>query len=104
MTGFEFNGKEYELKYSMKRIEMIESVTDMPTMAALQKYRGMLSLQQLKTYFAYAVKEVGSDVFLKPKDGLEMVETLIESEGYTDVCGLVLQSIQRDCPFFFQAG
>ena len=42
MTGFEVNGKEYELKYSMKRIEMIESVTDMPTMAALQKYRGML--------------------------------------------------------------
>ena len=62
MTGFEFNGKEYELKYSMKRIEMIESVTDMPTMAALQKYRGMLSLQPvsythlLKCYFQNMVR------------------------------------------------
>ncbi len=104
MSGFEVNGKEYELKFNMKRIEMIEQVTEMPTMAALRKFSGMLSLQQLSTYFAYAVKEVGSDLFVKPKEGLEMAEALIESEGYMDVCGLVLESLERDCPFFFQVG
>lgn len=104
MSGFEYEGKEYELKFNQKRIEMIEAVTDMPTMAALRKYQGMLSLQALKVYFGYTVKEVGSDTFLKPKQGMEMAEVLIESEGYTDVCGLVLESLERDCPFFFRQG
>lgn len=104
MNEFEFDGKQYELKYNLKRIEMIESATELPTMAALRKYQGMLSLQQLKIYLGYAVKEEGSDAFLPPKKGMEMAESLIESEGYTSVCGLVLESLQRDCPFFFRAG
>lgn len=104
MAGFEFNGKRYVLKFNMKRIEMIEAVTNMPTMAALRMYNGMLSLQQLKIYLGYTIKEEGADVFIKPKDGMELAETLIESEGYAKVCGLVLESLERDCPFFFQAG
>lgn len=104
MSGFEFEGKQYELKFNMKRIEMIESVTDMPTMAALHKYQGMLALQALKVYFGYTVKEAGSDSFVAPKKGMEMAEILIESEGYADVCGLVLECLERDCPFFFRAG
>lgn len=104
MSGFEFDGKEYELKYNLKRVEMIESVTEMPTMAALQAYKGMLSINQLKVYFGYAVKELGSDSFFPPKKGMEIAELMLETEGYTKVCGLVLECLDRDCPFFFQAG
>ena len=35
-----YGGKNYALKYNMKRIEMIEGVTNMPTLADLQ--RGIL--------------------------------------------------------------
>lgn len=98
----EIDGKNYELKYNLKRIEMIESITGMPTMAELQQNRGMLGIMQLKTYFAYALKEEGADAFVAPKKGIEMAEALIQSEGYVEVCGLVLEALGRDCPFFFQ--
>ncbi len=100
---FEYNGNSYVLKYNMKRIEMIESQTNMPTMAEIRRTGGMLGVASLKAYIAYAVKEEGSDAFLPPKKGIELAESLIESNGYADVCAMVLESIERDCPFFFQA-
>ena len=96
----EVNGKKYVLKYNLKRIEMIEASTNMPTMAELQRTRGYLGIASLKTYFAYGLKEEGADIFVKPKEGIEICEELIESSGYEKVCGEVLESLQRDCPFF----
>ena len=49
---FEIDGKTYELKYNLKRIEMIENATGSPTMAEMQKNKGMLGISQLKTYVA----------------------------------------------------
>ena len=100
----EYDGKNYVLKYNMKRIEMIESVTNMPTLAEIKRTEGMLSLLSLKAYVTYAIKEEGDEKFLPPKKGMEIAESLIESNGYVDVCGLVLECLERDCPFFFQAG
>lgn len=99
---FEIGKKTYVLKYNMKRVEMIENAVGMPMMAELAAHKGMLGLTALKTYFAYGLKEEGADVFVKPKDGMEMAEKLIESEGYIAVNGAVLEALERDCPFFFQ--
>ena len=99
---FEIGKKMYVLKYNMKRVEMIENAVGMPMMAELAAHKGMLGLTALKTYFAYGLKEEGADVFVKPKDGMEMAEKLIESEGYIAVNGAVLEALERDCPFFFQ--
>lgn len=99
----EYNGKTYELKYNQKRIEMIEAVSNMPTMAELRRTQGYLGLTSLKTYFAYGLKEEGADTFVPQKKGLEICTKLIESEGYEKVCGTVLESLERDCPFFFQS-
>ena len=100
----EYGGKNYVLKYNQKRIEMIEAVTNMPTMAELRRTHGYLSLASLKTYFAYGLKEEGSDSFVAPKNGIEICTQLIEDESYEKVCGLVLENLERDCPFFFPAG
>ena len=100
----EYDGKNYVLKYNMKRIEMIESVTNMPTLAEIKRTGGMLSLLSLKAYIAYAIKRDGEDKFLPPKKGMKIAESLIEANGYAEVCGLVLESLERDCPFFFQVG
>ena len=99
---FEINGKNYVLKYNLKRVEMIENAAGMPTMADLSSHKGMLGLTALKTYFAYGLKEEGSDAFVAPKKGMEMAEALIENEGYMSVNGAVLEALERDCPFFFQ--
>lgn len=99
---FNYNKKSYVLKYNIKRIEMIEEVTDMPTLAELRRTGGMLGLKSLKAYFAYGLKEEGEDIFMPVKKGYEICEQLIEKEGYTSVASKVLEALERDCPFFFQ--
>ena len=99
----EYNKKSYELKYSINRIEKIEAVTEMPTLAELKRTGGMLGLASLKAYFAYGLKEEGADVFVMPKPAMEICESLIETEGYSEVLGMVLEALERDCPFFFRA-
>lgn len=98
----EFGKTKYELKYNLKRIEMIENVTNMPVLADIQKNNGFLSILALKTYFAYGLKEEGSDTFVKPKIGMEIAEKAILENGYANTNAEVLEAIQRDCPFFFQ--
>ena len=98
----EYDKKKYELKYNLKRVEMIENTTGMPTLAEMQKNRGILSITNLKTYFAFGLKEAGGDTFVKPKKGMEIAEALIQSEGYVTVNGVVLEALERDCPFFFR--
>lgn len=98
-----FDGKEYVLKYNMKRIEMIEEITDMPTLAEMNRTKGMLGIKSLRTYFTMALKESGSDSFVKPKLASEIFEGSVEAIGYQSILGFVLYALERDCPFFFQA-
>lgn len=99
---FEINKKNYVLKYSIKRVELIENAVGMPVMADIASHKGMLGISTLKAYFAYGLKEEGMDTFVPPKSGMEMAEKMIESEGYAAVNGAVMEALERDCPFFFR--
>lgn len=99
----QYEEKEYELKYNLKRLEIIEAATGISTLANVKQTGGLLGISSLKAYFAHALKEEGADSFVSPKKATEICESLIESEGYETVCGLVLECLQRDCPFFFPA-
>ena len=44
----QINNREYELKYNIGRIELIENVTKKPTLAALSESGGMLGVSSLK--------------------------------------------------------
>lgn len=100
----EIDGKNYVLKYNISRIEMIENSTGKSVMADIRANSGMLSIASLKLYFAYGLKEEGSDVFYPTKKALEIAEQLILRDGYTTICGTVVEALERDCPFFFRVG
>lgn len=99
---FKIDEKNYELKYNINRIKTIEQVTGDSIMATLQRNKGMLSLQDLCTMFAYGLKEAGSDHFVAPKKAMEMAEKLIEEDGYVSINMAVIEKLQEDCPFFFR--
>lgn len=99
---FEFNGNEYELKYNLKRVEMIENATGVPTLATIQ--RTGMRISHLKVYLGYGLKEAGSDIFVEIKTALDLAERMIEEMGVVAVMELVIDALQRDCPFFFHAG
>ena len=98
----EFNGTQYQLKYNMKRIELIESMTEKSFMSEVTTNNGMFSIRTLKTYIAYALKEIDGN-FVAYQKGIEIAESLIENEGYVKMNKMVVVAIQNDCPFFFQS-
>ena len=101
---FEIEGKEYGLKYNIKRLELIEATVGVPTMAHLVNNKGFLSLQHLKSYVGMALKEVGEDTFVPSRKGQEYAEALILSEGYETINAAVLEQMMEDCPFLFPNG
>lgn len=97
---FTVNGKEYALKYSLARVEMIEKACG-ASLVELMARGGMLPIAVLKACIAFGM--LGEDgVFIAVKAGYEHAERLIETNGYVPVTQAVLEALQRDCPFFFQ--
>ena len=101
---FEVKGKQYDLKFNLKRIELIENAINGSLVAVLASTNGMLPIGALKATLAYTMKETGSDSFVSFKQGQEMAESLIEANGYTSVVTEVIEAVQRDCGFLFQEG
>ena len=95
--------KEYELKYSLKRVETIESTTGTPLMASITSSRGMMPLTLLKSCFCYGLKEPGSDSFIPLPSGQVLFEQALTEHGYAGLVSVIIEALQRDCPFFFQA-
>lgn len=97
----EIEGKQYELKYTTKRIDAIEAITNIPIMSVLSKNDGILSRAHLEIYLAFGLKEIGADSFADTAKAREMARALIETEGYGKCLGITLEAIDRDCGFFF---
>lgn len=99
---FEIDGKLYELKYNIRVIEQIESVTKQGIVAAIRQTEGVLSVTNLKVYFGFALhNDEGNKV--SPEQGMKLAVDLMESEGFMKVNQAVITAIDRDCPFLFQA-
>lgn len=100
---FKIEENDYELKYDLKRIELIEQATGTSMMSAIASTRGMMGILQLKNCFCYGLKSAGSDTFVQGKKAAELFEKALTEHGYAGVVEIVIDAIQRDCPFFFQA-
>ena len=99
---FEYKGKQYELKFNLKRIKLVENYSRMPTVADIVMTNGALSISAIETYFGFCLKEVGSDEFVSRKEGAEIAEAMIESEGYLKINNMLIQKMSEDMPFLFQ--
>lgn len=101
---FTINEKEYELKFNLKRIDLIERVIGKPLFGVFIQSKGALTIGEIEAIFSYALKEVGSDTFVSAKEGTKYAEVLLETDGLPVVTAAIIEKLQKDCPFFFQAG
>lgn len=99
---FSYNGKEYELKFTLERIELVENYLKMPTVADIVQTNGAFSIGAIKTYFGYCLKEAGSDTFVPRKEGAQIAVDLMEKEGYLKVNNMLIEKMSQDLPFLFQ--
>ena len=94
--------KNYSLKYNEQVIETIEAITGKGFMEILIGKKPVLSLADLKQYISNALySEEGGKV--PQVQGVKVYEALLHSKGYMFLNMLVIETIQRDCPFFFLA-
>ncbi len=102
---FAIEGKEYDLKFNLKRIQLIENTLGGKSFMSMAKETGgLFGITELMTMTAFALRESGEDMFVPYKKGMEIAEELLCTKGYEAVCEAVLEQIQKDCPFFFRAG
>lgn len=99
---FEYNGEQYELRFTLSRIELVENVIKGPVVASIVATNGALSISMLKTCFGFCAKKVGADEFVSRKEGAKMCEDLIETEGYIKINNMVIEKMAKDIPFLFQ--
>ena len=99
----DINGKTYELKYTVGRIRMIEDTLGISLMATMVNANGMLSISQLCNFIAFGLKEKGKEGYVDFNEGMKIADELLEKKGYANLNVMVIEAVQRDCPFFFQA-
>lgn len=105
MTMFQINEKDYELKFNMKRVELMEQrLGEGGVPRALLASDGMLSIAQCKTFFAFGLKEAGSDTFLAPAKATELFEQYLEEKGFTEAISRIYEEAQASLGFLFRVG
>lgn len=96
-----FKGESYEIKLNLKAIKQIESVLGRGIVAIIRESGGMLSVNDLLTIAGYAMYNADGNR-VSPKQGQEIAEAYLMEHGYASLVTVVVEAIERDCPFFFQ--
>ena len=99
---FDVDGKHYELKMNMNRLELVEGVTGKSMMAELKQTEGMFPLYVMKACFQLCCREVGSTDFLNQDRGQQVFERYIGEAGYSACVAAVVEAMMKDLPFLFQ--
>lgn len=99
-ANFEYRGKTYEIRFSMKRLELYENA-HAPVMTSFIKNGGAFSISELKGLLAYGLQQEGG-AFVNPRFGAQMADGLVEENGYLTVYESVTDALQRDCGFLFE--
>ena len=99
---FEVDGKNYELRYNLKRLQALENALGQSLMDLLIKTSGALKINDMVTVFAHGL--AGEDgIYCPIKKGKEEAEKIMEAEGYQKMLMEVVTTLQDNCPFLFQA-
>lgn len=97
---FEVRGHVCEIRFSRKRIDLYEE-RHTPIIASFYKNGGMFTFKELAAIAGYGLKVQGGGYFL-PAKAEEIVDKLIDANGYPTVYQAVMVALQRDCAFLFK--
>ena len=97
---FEVRGYTCEIRFSRKRIDLYEE-RHTPIIASFYKNGGMFTFKELAAIAGYGLKVQGGGYFL-PAKAEEIVNKLIDANGYPTVYQAVMMALQRDCAFLFK--
>ena len=97
-----YNGTDYELKFNIGRIKLVEAVLNKSAVEALIGRGGMMPLADVEAFYSYGLKESGAETFLKAKEAAAIADGIMEAEGYTQAVLYVREAMKRDMGFLFR--
>lgn len=97
---FTVRGHVCEIRFSRKRIDLYEE-RHTPIIASFYKNDGMFTFKELAAIAGYGLRVQGGGYFL-PQKAEEIVNKLIDTNGYPVVFQAVMMALQRDCAFLFK--
>lgn len=100
---FEYNGKQYELKFNSERVKLIEAAMKKSLMGEWSMTNGMFGLQTIETCFQFCLKEAGSDSFVPQNEAVSIAQNYMVEKGYAPIALMIQVAMQENMPFLFQA-
>jgi len=101
-TYIEYDGTQYELKFNLERLKLIEGALQKPIISVYTEHKGAFSFDEMEKVFQISLKEIGSDFFCTNKKAKEIFEAVIQQEnGYRDINNYIALKLQENCPFLF---
>ncbi len=99
---FEVDGDVLELRFNMQKVKTFESLYKVSLMAELSQSRGMLSFHLMEGLFSVGLFNTTKETTVKGKKAQEILNKLLEDDGYSDVNAAIVNKIQEDLGFLFQ--
>lgn len=94
------NNENYELRFNVERVTMIEQAIKKPLVQVLQQ--GAMSLAEIKICIAYGLVKDGNHSHVQPKKASEIADEKLKERGsYLHLSNEIADAIERDCGFFF---
>lgn len=99
---FEVEGTVYTLKYNLKKLKTIETVTKTSVLGEVTKSNGIMPINVLEQLFSLALVEEATNEVVKQKEAVDMFEKVIENSGLVSVNMAIVEKLQDDLGFMFR--
>ena len=99
--AIEIQGDTYDFRFTDRRIDIIEKATGKPIVANFIQNGGVVSLADLRVMFIQGLKQEDGPYIIQ-KTGEQAFKEVLEEYGYMALNGMIIEALERDCPFFFR--
>lgn len=99
---FTFEDTNYELKLNIERLKLYEATRGSSAAAEIVQTKGALPLASIENYFAVALLNADTGLFVGRKEGVRIADALMEDVGYAAVLEMIMTAVNRDLGFLLR--
>ncbi len=101
MADFVYEGKSYDLRYTIEQLRMYEGAGHPPILVDIYSTNGVLGIAPTLDLVAYGLCLQDSGEHINPEEGLFIATQLVQEVGYGPCLEKIMKALRRDCGFLF---
>ena len=101
-TTFEVNGVSYDIHFNLESEEMFEDLRGKTMIDAVTKASNFIMVKDIKAFFVVGLYYANGGR-IPPSQVNSIASKLIEDKGPIFFTMVVIEALERDCGFLFQA-